>query len=82
LKIRRFTVKENNQEQTVVIPETGDKSYDDYLEEAEREKTSNELKKKPPRPEPTLSKKDIAGMLKEHREFRERKKRGDIKKYY
>ena len=83
MKIRRFTVRENNREQQVIIPETGDKSYDDYLEQAEREKTTEQLRKAPPRPELTPSqKRDIGGAIKEFNEFKKRKERGETPKYF
>lgn len=59
---------------TVIIPLTGDRSYDQYLEEAEREKTAEELKKQQ-RPIAKMSRADIIGALKEYREwFRRRQK--------
>jgi len=79
--VRNFTVKEGDHEMTVVIPESDDTSYDDYLEEAEREKTSAQLKKKPPKPEPKVSKEDLAGIAREKLLFRERRQIGS-KKYY
>ena len=76
-EIKKITVKANDKEMDVFIPQSGDKSYDDYLEEAETEKTENELRKKPPRPESKMSKQEIGGALKEYQEF---KKRG--RKYF
>ena len=58
-----------------------DKSYMDYLEEAGREKTLDQLKKLPPRPKPAMSKKEIGKSLKEFIEFAKRKKSGERKKY-
>ena len=84
--MRRFTVKESDREREVLIvgteKEMQDKSHMDYLEEAQREKTAKQLKKLPPKPKSTRSKKDISGALKELLDFRERKGRGEIKKYY
>ena len=80
--IRQFTIKEGDHEMDVVIPESGDKAYDDYLEQAEREKTSEQLKKKPPKPPSKVSKEDLAGIAMEKLEFKGRKRRGNIRKYY
>lgn len=80
--MKTITVKHENKEMTVIIPATGDKSYDDYLEVAEREKTLNELKKRPDKPISKISKEDKSGVLKEFLEFRNRKRKGDMKKYY
>lgn len=82
LPINKFVVKEGSREMTVVIPQSGDKSYDDYLEEAEREKTAEQLKKKPPKPKATMSKEDVAGMLKEFKKHQLYKEQGFRGKYY
>ena len=83
--MRQFTVKESDREREVLIvgteKEMKDKSYMDYLESAEREKTSDQLKKLPERPKSKKSKKEISGALKELSEFRRRKREG-TKKYY
>jgi hypothetical protein len=76
-RIKKITVKSNEREMNVFIPQSNDDSYNKYLEEAETEKTTNELNKKPPRPTPKASKEEIAGALREYREF---KKRG--RKYF
>jgi len=72
--INKFTVKEGNREMQVIIPKSGDSSYDEYLEEAEREKTADELKKNQ-KPEATMSKADVAGALREYAEFKRRGKK-------
>ena len=82
LPMNTFTVRENNREVTVMIPGTGDKSYDEYLEEAEREKTAEQLKKKSPRPVSTMDRKQVAGALKEFMEYVNRKRSGDINRKY
>jgi len=81
-KMKSFTVKHENKEMQVIIPSTGDTSYDNYLEEAEREKTLDQLKKSPGKSTSKVSKEDKAGALKEYIEFKNRKRRGDIRKYY
>ena len=84
--MRRFTVKENGREKEVIIAgtpeEMKDKSQMDYLEQAGREKAREELRNEPERPKSTVSKKDIAGALKERIEFRDRAKHGDIRRKY
>lgn len=81
-KIRKIKVEVGDKSMEVLIPESGDKSYDDYLEEAEREKTAEQLRKQPPKPKSKVSKEDIASAIKERMEFDKRKRRGDIRKYY
>jgi len=80
--VRNFTVKHEDKEMQVIIPDSGDKSYDDYLESAEREKTLDQLKKSSPREKSKLSREDIRGNLKEFIEFKNRKKENVNKKYY
>jgi len=84
--MRRFTVKTEDREREVFIvgteKEMKDESYMNYLEVAEKEKTLDQLKKIPPRPQPTMSKKEIGKALKERLEFDKRKREGGIKKYY
>lgn len=82
LPIKRKVIREGDREMILIIPQTGDLSYDAYLEEAETEKTKDQLKKKPPKPIATMSKKDVAGALKEYFEWLRRKKSGDIRRFY
>jgi len=82
LPVNKFVVREAGRERTVIIPATGDPSYDAYLEEAEREKTAEQLRKLPPRPSATMSKEQVAGLLKDYIEFINRKKRGEIRRFY
>lgn len=81
-EIKRYTVKEGDSEMEIIQPLTGDKSYDEYLEEAEREKTADQLKKAPTKPKSIVPREQIAGSLREFREFLERKRKGDIKRFY
>lgn len=81
-EIKKITVREGEHSMDVFIPQSDDRSYNDYLEEAEREKTSDELRKKPPKPPQKISDKDMGAQLREYQEFKERKKRGDIKRFY
>ena len=81
IELNQFTVKEGDREMDVVIPLTGDTSYDRYLEEAEREKTADQLRKKPPRPVPA-DKKEVAGILKEIIAFRNRRQSEHPKRYF
>ncbi len=82
--INKFTVKEGNKSMEVFIPKTGDAVEDAYMEAAEREKTSEELKKTPDKPRATAKdKENLAGVAKELLEWRERKRKGSgNKKYY
>ena len=76
LPVNKFTVEYQGKTQVVIIPRTGDKSYDEYLEEAEREKTLNELKKPLAHTqERKVPLKDVQGALKEFIEWRNKKKR-------
>lgn len=72
-EVKKITVKEGEHQMDVFIPQSGDTSYDNYLEEAEREKTSEELKKKPPKPPQKVSDKEMGAQLREYHEFKERK---------
>lgn len=78
----RFTVKHEDREMEVIIPNSGDKSYDAYLEEAEREKTLDQLKKRGKREKTKLKQGDISGALKEYAEFKKRKASEHPKKYW
>lgn len=80
--VNMFKVKEGDRERTVIIPDTGDKAENEYLEEAEREKTAGELKKLPPRPQRKVSKEDVGGALKEYGEFLKRKRDDVNPKYF
>jgi len=81
-KIKKIIVTENNRQMEVFIPETGDKKYDEAIEQAEREKTAEQLRKMPAKPKSNISNKDRAGAIKEYIEFRNRQRRGATKKYY
>ncbi len=80
-EINQFSVKHEGKETIVIIPKTGDRSYDEYLEVAEREKTLDELKKRKTEKR-THSEKEVSAALKELSDFRKRKREGNIKKYY
>ena len=81
-RIKKIKVAESGSEMNVFIPETGDKSYDDYLEEAETEKTKDQLKKKARKSKTIVSQEQIGGAIKEYQEWVRRKKRGDTRKYF
>jgi len=81
IELNDFTVKEGDREMQVVIPKSNDKVYDDYLELAEREKTADWLRKRPPKPEPKYSKKERAGIIREYSDFIKRRNNGQ-KKYF
>jgi len=73
---KNFTVKHEDRETIVIIPDTGDAQEMQYLEEAEREKTLNQLKRKAPREKSNISHEDRAEAIKEWRDHLERKKKG------
>lgn len=74
-QIKQFTVEEAGKKQGVIIAMTADeakdKSYCEYLEAAQREKTADQLRKQPEKPAPTHSREDTSGAL---REFNEHKR--------
>ncbi len=68
-----FTVEHEDREMKVIIPDTGDESENQYLEEAEREKTLDQLKKKPTKEQSKLSKEDKVIAIKEVVDYKKRK---------
>ena len=81
-KLNTFKVKYGNKEMQVIIPDTGDRAENAYLEEAEREKTLEQLRKKPPREETKLSKDEQADAIKEYSIFRRRRAQNNIRRYF
>ena len=79
-EIKRITVKEGEHETDIFIPQSEDRGYDEYLAEAETEKTSNELRKKPPKPEQKVSDKEMGELLRERAEWKQN--RGLNRKYF
>ncbi len=83
--MRKFKVKHKDKEREVLIvgteEEMKDEGHMDYLEEAYKEKTENQLKNEPDKPKSRFSKKEIGQALKERLEFNKRKEDG-VKKYY
>jgi len=79
---KTFVIKENGFERTIIIPQSDDRSYNDYLEEAYDEKTRDELRKKQPKPVARISREDIAGALKEYKASFDRRKQTGNPKYY
>ena len=78
----RFTVEENGRQVQVVIPKSDDKSYDNYLIEAQKEKTRDQLRKKaPPETPKEKSRESLAGLLKERQEYDRRRAEGS-KRYF
>lgn len=83
--IEHITVKEGDKEKDIVIAMTAkegeDRSYREYIKEAEIEKTREELRNLPPT-NPEKKKKareDMAGELKEYQEWKSR--RDGVRKY-
>lgn len=85
-QIKKITVEENNQKMDVIIAmteeEAKDKSYVEYLESAQREKTADRLRKQIPKPPSKASKEDIAGALREAVEYKRRIQSGGGRKYF
>ncbi len=82
IKLDKFTVKENGREMEVVIPLSGDFSYDRYLHEAEEEKTRDQLRKREPKPKSKMSKQDMAQLGRELLEYKNRKKESPNRRYF
>jgi len=80
--MKEIKVTHEDKSMTILLPVTGDKGYDQALEEAQREKTVEQLKKRPAKPVSKTSKADVSGALREWNEFNNRQKRGEGKKYY
>lgn len=81
LPMNQFTVDYMGKKMDVIIPLTGDKSYDEYLEEGQRIITLEQLKKKEPKV-PKYPKEHVRGLLKEFREWVERTDNGHNKRYF
>ncbi len=64
----------------VLLPSTGDRGHDDAIEEAQIERTRQQLRNRPDK-KPTKSKAEVAGAIKEYSEFRNRQRRGE-KRFY
>ncbi len=82
VKLDKFIVKENGHEMEVIIPQSGDFSYDRYLHEAEEEKTRDQLRKREPKRESKISKQDIAQLGRELLEYKNRKRESQNRKYF
>ena len=85
MPIEKIKVKEGDKEQDVIIAmtedEANDRSYRDYLRLGAKERTQEQLRKKPARPESKVSMEDRSGILKDFNEFNNRRKSG-TKKFY
>ena len=84
--VKTIQVQENGQEMGVIMAmtqeEADDKSYVDYLTEAQTEKTKDYLRNKPKK-EPTVDSKEAGGALKEHNEYRQwHRENPGSRKYY
>lgn len=80
-RVDSYEVNVGDKKQTLIIPKTGDKSYDDYLVESEIEKTVKQLEKKPTKEKSKLSRSEISERLREYKDYNQRKKEGK-RKYY
>ena len=86
MPVKRVTIKEGDKSQDVYIAmtdeEANDRSYVDYLQEAQKEKVSNELRKSKPREVSKLPDDDKSGAIKEWIKHRDEKKKRSGPKYY
>ncbi len=83
MEIKKVTVEESGKKVDILIPQDpDDHSYNEYLEEAEIEKTKDQLKKRPDKPKSKHSKEDITGALKEYQEFVKRQRGEHSKRYF
>lgn len=82
LETYQFDVQSNNQSMKVIIPKSDDESYDNYLIEAETEKTRDYLNKRQRRPEKPGARENLVNQIKERQEYNRRKGQGFSKKYF
>ena len=86
MPVKKITVEEGDKKKDVYIAmteeEANDRSYMEYLESAEREKTSNEMRKSKPRGVSNVPKEDVAGAMKEYIKYRDEKKNRSGPKYF
>lgn len=81
--VETITVKEGEKEMIVLIPQSDDRSYNQYLREAEIEKTKKQLSQRPIKARLTeAQRREAAGALKEYAEFMRRKRGEHAKKYF
>ena len=85
-QVKKITVEEDGKKMDVIIAmteeESRDRSYVDYMELAQREKTADYLRKKPERPESKVSDEDRRGAIREAIAYKNRKQSGEGKKFY
>lgn len=79
---KQFSVKHEDKEMEVIIPDTGDPVEMEVLEEIEREKTLDQLKKKPQREKSKLSKRDQAEAIKDYKRYKDDKKTRTVGRYF
>ena len=82
MKLNTFKVKHKDREMEVIIPDTGDTAENAYLEEVEREKTLDQLKKSPPKEKSKLSKEEKKLAIKEIKRYQDRRKQNAIPRYF
>ncbi len=75
---KEVVVKENGRERILIIPPTGDRQYDEYIEGSQVEETRNELRKMPKKPIARYSKEEIQGALREYFLWLRKKSGGQI----
>ena len=82
-QVEEVTVREGDHETTLIIPKSDDRQYDEYIKEAEIEKTREQLRNKPPRKSDPEKTKVLAEHIKEYQErLRRKQEHAGSKKYY
>ena len=83
LQVKKFTVKEAGHKMDIIVPQSDDPSYDNYVAEVEIAKTRDELRKKPsPQPVNKGARETLGAQLKEFSEYRRRKSENINKRYF
>jgi hypothetical protein len=84
--VKKITVTENGKSQDVVIgmtqTEANDRSFVDYMIEAQTEKTKDSLRKQPVKEINPVKREELAGQLKEMQEYRRRKSESVNRRYF
>ncbi len=82
VKWKQVDVQHEDKRMKVFYPDSGDKIETRDLEQFAIEKTTEDLRKQPPREKPKHSKTEVAEALKEYKKFQNRQKDTNKRKYY
>ena len=78
LKVKKYTVEEAGHKMDIIVPQSNDPSYDNYVAEAEIAKTKEELRHKPaPQAVNPAKREELARAIREYKEFK-----GQGRKYF